>query len=326
MNIHFLTETQDPNIAILQSMLSKQVNLTAGLNVPHESDFEVLIAGRPTAEQLAASQRLQTLFIPFAGLPEQTRQVCLQNPHITVYNLHHNALITAELALALLFSAAKFVVQHDQQLRRNDWTLRYRKAPSSILLSGKTVLLVGYGHIGRRIAEMCAALGMQVVVIRRNPNAQTGHPHGRVFADRQDLIYWLKKTNVLMIACPLTGETRGMIAENELRSMPPGGILVNVGRGAVVDQQSLYQALNDGHLAAAGLDVWYNYPDSEASRSYTAPADYPFQELDQVIMSPHRGGLSRETEMLRMTDLAALLNRMASGADMPPSVDVAAGY
>ena len=129
-----------------------------------------------------------------------------------------------------------------------------------------------------------------------------------------------------MIACPLTDETRGMIAETELRSMPPGGILVNVGRGAVVDQQSLYRALIDGHLAAAGLDVWYNYPDSEADRRHTAPADFPFHELDQVIMSPHRGGLTRETEMLRMTHLADLLNRMASGGDLPPALNVEAGY
>ena len=113
----------------------------------------------PTAAQLAASHELHTLVIPFAGLPEQTRLLCLQNPGIRVFNLHHNALITAELALALLFSAAKFVVQHDQQLRRNDWTLRYREPPSSILLSGKTVLLVGFGHIGRRYSSHVHCIG-----------------------------------------------------------------------------------------------------------------------------------------------------------------------
>ena len=326
MNIHFLTDLQDQNIPILQSMLNKQVKLTAGLTLPQPSDFEVLIAGRPTAEQLTASQELHTLIIPFAGLPEQTRLLCLQNPGIRVFNLHHNALITAELALALLFSAAKFVVQHDQQLRRNDWTLRYREPPSSILLSGKTVLLVGYGHIGRHLAAMCTALGMQVTVIRRSLPAYQAEPSGIKFVDRKHILKWLKKTDVLMIACPLTDETRGMIAETELRSMPTGGILVNVGRGAVVDQQSLYRALIDGHLAAAGLDVWYNYPESQADRSHTAPADFPFNELDQVIMSPHRGGLTRETEMLRMTHLADLLNRLAAGAELPPAVNVSLGY
>ena len=326
MNVHFLTEVQDPNIAILQSMLNKQVKLTAGLTIPHKPDFEVLIAGRPTVEQLTASQELHTLVIPFAGLPEQTRLLCLQNPGIRVFNLHHNALITAELALALLFSAAKFVVQHDQQLRRNDWTLRYAKPPSSILLSGKTMILVGYGHIGRHLAAMCTALGMKVVVIRRSLPPYLEEPPGIKFVDRKDILKWLKKTDILMIACPLTDETRGMIAEAELRSMPPGGILVNVGRGAVVDQHSLYQALIDGHLAAAGLDVWYNYPESEADRSHTAPADFPFNELEQVIISPHRGGLTRETEMLRMTYLADLLNRLATGAELPPAVNVSLGY
>ena len=325
MKIHFLTDSQDQNVKILQSLLNNQAILSTGLTIPPVADFEVLVAGRPTEEQLSVSRSLKYLVIPFAGLPEETRRLCLLNPQINVYNLHHNALITAELALALLFSAAKFVVQHDQQLRRDEWTLRYQ-SPSSILLSGKTVVIVGYGQIGRRVAAMCHVLGMKVIVVRQRITSFSDKTPGLIFEPMQNLSNCLAQAQVLMITCPLTEETRGLIGHKELHDMPPGGILVNVGRGAVVDQAALYQALTEGHLAAAGLDVWYNYPETEADRSHTPPADFPFQDLEQVIMSPHRGGLTRETERLRMEHLADLLNRMATSMELPRSVDVIAGY
>jgi phosphoglycerate dehydrogenase-like enzyme len=103
-------------------------------------------------------------------------------------------------------------------------------------------------------------------------------------------------------------------------------VLVNVGRGPIVDEAALYAALRDGTLYAAGLDVWYNYPADEAARAHTPPSDYPFHELDNVVMSPHRAGSSVETEALRMVHLARLLNAAARGEPMPNRVDLEAGY
>ena len=117
-----------------------------------------------------------------------------------------------------------------------------------------------------------------------------------------------------------------MIGEHELALMPPGGILVNVGRGPVVDPGALYSALRSGQLGAAGLDVWYNYPKSPEERASTPPAEFPFHELDNVVMSPHRGGGSDQTEELRMTHLAAHLNAAARGEPIPNKVDLDAGY
>ena len=116
------------------------------------------------------------------------------------------------------------------------------------------------------------------------------------------------------------------LGEPELRLLPPGSLLVNVARGPVVDQAALYRALLDGHLHAAGLDVWYRYPASPAERSHTPPADFPFHELDNVVMSPHRAGLAVETEALRMQALAELLNAACRGDSVPNRVDVQAGY
>jgi phosphoglycerate dehydrogenase-like enzyme len=119
---------------------------------------------------LQASPNLRILVIPFAGLPEVTRQVLVDFPHLTVYNLHHNAALTAEMALALLLAAAKFIVPSDQALRRNDWRPHYQPPPA-LSLHGKTALILGFGHVGQRIGGACAALGMRILAIRRHPQS-----------------------------------------------------------------------------------------------------------------------------------------------------------
>jgi phosphoglycerate dehydrogenase-like enzyme len=129
-----------------------------------------------------------------------------------------------------------------------------------------------------------------------------------------------------MVCVPLTDETRGSIGERELRLLPEGAVLVNVARGPVVDEDALYEALADGHLHSAGLDVWYRYPGKDGDPENTRPSNRPFEELPNVVMSPHRGGWLHGIEAHRMRDLAALLNALANGTEAPGRVDPAAGY
>jgi phosphoglycerate dehydrogenase-like enzyme len=103
-------------------------------------------------------------------------------------------------------------------------------------------------------------------------------------------------------------------------------VLVNIGRGRIVAEEALYAALRSGQLHAAGLDVWYSYPPDEAARAHHRPSAHPFHELDNVVMSPHRGGAADETARLRMGALAELLNAAARGEPVPNRVDPEAGY
>jgi phosphoglycerate dehydrogenase-like enzyme len=129
-----------------------------------------------------------------------------------------------------------------------------------------------------------------------------------------------------MVTLPLTDETRGLIGEREIGLMPKNSVLVNIGRGPVVEQEALYHALKSGKLHSAGIDVWYNYPPDEEARAHTPPADFPFHELDNIVMSPHRGGGASEVEILRMAHLANLLNAAARGDQIPNQVDLKRGY
>ena len=296
LSVHLLRPPDPTSLAHLRAELHPDIHLTLGPDLSTAGGYQILVAGRPRREHLTASPNLHTLIIPWAGLPEKTRELMLSFPHIAVHNLHHNAVAAAEMAVTLMLAAAKFIVPIDRTFRAHDWTPRYQPNPA-VLLEGKTALILGYGAIGQRVAHLCRALGMRVMAIRR-----------RVTAPSHDVIYppdalhdLLPQANVLIICLPHTPETIGMIGESELALLPPGAILVNVGRGPIVDEAALYHALRDGTLHSAGLDVWYNYPTDEAARSHTAPSTYPFHELDNVVMSPHRAGGADETEMRRMT-------------------------
>jgi phosphoglycerate dehydrogenase-like enzyme len=324
LRVHLLNPPDEPVFHYLREVLDTNVHRTWGPDRSEPADYQVLVAGRPARGDLAASPVLNTLIIPWAGLPEQTREIVTEFPHVAVHNLHHNAAPVAELAMGLLLAAAKFLIPFDRALRTDDWSPRYRPTPAG-LLQGKTALILGYGAIGCRIGQVCRALEMDVIATRRSLTAPERADEGVIYPAAA-LPELLPRANVLIVTLPLTPETEGLIGATELAALPEGAVLVNVGRGAVVEQAALYKALKSGHLLGAGLDVWYRYPQDEESRAQTPPADYPFHELDNVVLSPHRGGSTEETARLRMQHLAHLLNTAAQGESLPNRVDVEAGY
>jgi len=323
LHAHLLRTPEEEHVAYLQARLRSGIEISAGDVLPEPTNYDVLVAGRPERKHIEASPSLRALIIPFAGLPAETRELMLHFPTVSVHNLHHNALATAEMAITLLLAAAKAIIPSDRALRGHDWRPRYGPNPT-VLLSGKTALILGHGAVGSRVGTLCRGLGMRVLATRRSAReAADGfvHPPG-------DLQALLPQADVLIVTLPLTEQTEGLIDRHELALLAPGAILVNVGRGPVVDEAALFAALHEGSLRAAGLDVWYRYPDDVASRSDTAPSSYPFEELDNVVLSPHRAGAGRseEIERTRMAALAAVLNAAADGEPLPNRVDLRAGY
>lgn len=325
LHVHLLQTPQAEDLQRLQPQLDPAVILTTGSDLPDPAEFHVLISGSAKREHLAASPQLHTVIVPWAGIPVALRDLLrVEFPQLALYNLHHNAPPVAELAMALLLAAAKRIVPLDQALRRDDWTPRYEPS-RAMLLEGKTALVLGYGAIGRLVARACRGLGMQVLATRRSPQTASDEYAHEIHSSAA-LPDLLPRVHALIICLPLTPETEGLLGEKELRLLPAGAVLVNIGRGPIVQEQALYEALRDGHLGAAGLDVWYNYPQDEESRSQTPPSNYPFHELDNVVLSPHRGGSTMETGRLRMAALAELLNALARGEEPANRVDLQRGY
>jgi phosphoglycerate dehydrogenase-like enzyme len=320
MHIHLLRPPEPPALEILQDSLDKSLSLTMGEIQEEHKGAQILVAGRPSREQITAFPGLQALIVPWTGIPPETMELIREFPNLTLHNLHHNAAPTAEMAVSLLLAAAKRVLPFDRELRANDWSLRYQP-PETILLAGKKALILGYGEIAKRVGRILESMEVEVDFIRR----MTQEKEEGVYPPSA-LESLLPGADFLILALPLTEETEGWIGERELHLLPSSAVLVNVARGKIIDEAALYKALSEKWIFGAGLDVWFNYPGKRELRNNTPPGEYPWHTLDNLVLSPHRGALVRETESLRMRHLAELLNQAARGLPVPNRVDPDLGY
>ncbi|MGE0709117.1 MAG: NAD(P)-dependent oxidoreductase [Planctomycetota bacterium] len=323
LRVHILHAPQPREMARLRRRLGARVELDAGPRLAEPASFQVLVGGRFSAAELEASPALEAVIVPFAGVPEDTLRLLAGYPRLTLHNLHHNAAATAEGALALLLAAAKRLLPADRALRAGDWRARYRDR-EGLVLAGRTALVVGLGAVGVRVARALRALGLRVVGVRRDGARACAEAEEVVGAERLDEL--LPRAEVLVLCCPCTAETQGLLDARRLALLPAGAILVNVGRGGLVAEEPLYRALRAGRLGAAGLDVWWRYPEAEDDRELTLPSALPFHELENVVMSPHRAGHGEGVEPARMDALAELLERRLAGEPLPNRVDLARGY
>lgn len=324
VKVHIQYGPKPEHLAALRERLHPEIQLTVGDGPPRPADFEILVHGFPSRADVAASPKLRALIVPWAGVPIETLDLMRTFPGIPLHSLHYNVGPTAEMAIALLLAAAKMIVPFDRNFRRHRWASPFQDTPGGVALEGKTALILGYGRVGRRVASTCRTLGMHVMATRQHPEPA---PPDEVYAP-EALPSLLPNAHALILCAPHTPRTDGLIGEKELALLPPDTVLVNVVRGAIVQEDALYRALKARRLFAAGLDVWYRYP-TEAERELgvaAAPSSFPFQDLDNVVMSPHRAGWSNETEIARSVHLAALLNAAARGQPMPHRIDTHSGY
>lgn len=182
---------------------------------------------------------------------------------------------TAEHAVALLMAVAKRVMVGDVYLR-NDRTIPREEMIGTELL-GRTLGVVGYGRIGRRVAEICA-LGLRMNVLVYDPYINLNQATPERVTLTSDLDGLLRQANFVTVHVPLMPNTRHFIGERELRLMAKGSYLINASRGPVVDEAALIRILQEGHLAAAGLDVFDPEPPLP---------DNPLLKMRNVVVTPH---------------------------------------
>jgi D-3-phosphoglycerate dehydrogenase len=191
------------------------------------------------------------------------------------------AVTVAEYAVGQMLNLARRLPAIDQALRGSGWPAARQLSDGATDLGGKTLVVVGMGSIGHALARICAAgFGMRVLGVRRSPAPDPD------LVRHVPLAQALPQADYLVLACPLTPQTRGLIGAAELALLKPGARLVNVARGPVVDEAALVEALRSGRLAGAALDVFATQP---------LPADSPLRALPNVLLSPHLAGMTQES-------------------------------
>ena len=188
-----------------------------------------------------------------------------------------NAFAVAEHAIALMLAVARKIPRIDREMRTGAW-------PREMLtqLYGKTLAVFGTGAIGARVAELGRGLGMTVLAWSARGNADRLRAFGVATAAKEDI---LRRADVVTLHLRLTPETRGFIGPREFALMNPGAILVNTGRGALVDRDALLDALANGRIAGAGLDVFHDEPLKSGD---------PLLDLPNTVLSPHNAGQTPE--------------------------------
>lgn len=282
-------------------------------------DVRILVDGDPP-EALLDSPALRHVIVPYAGIRPGVRRRLSERPHLTLHNSHFNADFVAQHAFALLMACAARVGRYDAALRRGDWG--DRDGPESIHLAGGEALLLGYGAIGRALAPMLEGVGMRVVAFRRSPDPEARDPRE---VGRDGLHDALGRARAVLVSLPDTDETRGILDEAALASLPQDALLVNVGRGRVIDEDALWRSLEGGRLAGVGLDVWWRYPEDDEARRSTLPSRRPFHLHPDVLLSPHRANAVAGWREASARDVLETLSALADGGDRN-RVDTTAGY
>ncbi len=321
--------TDRPDIRLV---FPESVEAEALLALAPEAD--VMVGWRPTRALLEAAPGLRLFINPGVGVQHLlptfrdlvARRRAEDRPFPHLANGHGNTYFTAQHAVALLLALTNRLVEHHNWMREGRWRKGDADA-ASIPLRGRRLGLLGYGAIGRKVHRFLAGFDIDFAILRRDWSRQSDPlPTEASRFGPEALGDFLDAVDILIVALPLTEETEGLIGAEELDRLGPRGLLVNVARGPVIDEQALYRALSERRIAAAAIDVWYDYqpePD-EAGRRY--PAHQPFHRLDNVLLSPHRAA-SPMDDLPRWDEVIDNLRRLADGrTDLRNLVDLERGY
>lgn len=274
-------------------------------------DAEVVVAGKLGGDVLRCAARLRLIHCPGAGY--EGIELAAVPSGVVVANVFEHESGMAEFVMMQLLALTRDLSRLDRTIRSGDWSMSsVTGADPGPEMGGRTIGIVGYGRIGREVARLARCFRLRVLAATR-----TARPGDRdsvdtlVGIDRLDWV--MAESDYAVVATPLSPETRGLIGARQLRLLGPGGFLINVARGPIVDERALYEALRDRTIAGAAIDTWYRYPSRPDERRPVG--DFPFTELDNLLMTPHVAGWTVPTMVRRWEILADNIKRVARGED-----------
>ncbi len=276
--------------------------------LPLARSADVLLGMKVSEKMLDNCPQLKLIQTPSAGV-EKLPLFLLKQKGVLLCNSHSNGYYVAEYAASLVLGLAKKInfPNQDPQL------------PGS--LRGKVVSVLGYGKIGKQVCAFLRPFGCRLMVFRLHLG-KDGEEEAEINFS-SDLAKVLPQADYIVVTLPLTSSTKGLLGEKEFALMKNSACLINVGRGPVIDQEALYKALSERRIRAAAIDVWYDDFVKEANM-VTYSAKYPFEELDNIILSPYRAALVEGAPHL--DDVIKNLRLFATTRGVINVVDLEQGY
>ena len=258
----------------------------------------VIIANMPFKDEvIAASDSLKFIDVAFTGV-DHVGLAAAKEKGIAVSNASgYSNEAVAELAAGMVLSIYRNMREVEARAR----SLGTKDGLVGSEVRGKTVGIVGLGKIGTRSAEIFHALGAKIVSTSRSVHADAPD-----YVEQTDLENLLKVSDIVLLHVPLNDSTRGLIGEKELKLMKPSAVLINVARGPVVDSRALAKALQEGEIAAAGIDVFDTEP--------PLPADDPLLSAPNTLLTPHVAFATKESMTLRAEIVFDNLDAWMKGA------------
>lgn len=274
------------------------------------ADAHVLVGPELTPAMAQAAPHLRLVHVAGAGT-DRVDPAALR-PGVVVANTFHHERSIAEYVVWAAIDLRRDLHRADTALRGGRWrsSVHDRRLPQTETLEAARVGFVGFGHIGAAAWRVLSAFGSTGCAVTGSGRLDAASAGLTWAGGSDDLPRLLDESDVVVVCAPLNGATRGMIGAPELALLGADGVLVNVARGPVVQEQPLYEALAEGRIRGAALDVWYSYPGPDGT---ARPSAYPFEALDNVLMTPHLSGVTRQTFLGRLADIADNVTALADG-------------
>jgi len=292
---------RDAEISLLPDVLATDADRRAYVQAD-------AIIGVKFDASLPQPAQLKLFHVPGAGY--DMVDLSLLPASAAVCNCFGHEQAIAEYVMSALLARQIPLADADRRLRQGDWTY-WAGAPERVHgeIAGKTVGLLGFGHIGKAVAARAKAFEMQVHVANRSPVPASALLDRAFTLDQLAAFYG--SVDFVVVSIPLTNETKGIVGAAAFAAMRPDAVVINVARGPVIDEQALYDALKGGRIGGAIIDTWYRYP--QPGDVATLPAQLPFHELSNVLMTPHMSGWTNGTIRRRQAVIAGNIRRRFSG-------------
>lgn len=303
---------------IVQSELSVKSMLEYG------KDVEIIASVRVPGEYIQRASNLRMIQTFGAGIDRVDLDAVKERGDIIVCNNHVNSAEVAEYAISLLFTVAKNIIPSDRELRIGNWIHRWGGPVPNLEIREKKLLIIGLGHIGADIAKRLKSFEVTITAVTRSGTSSNDDFVDQVVSI-DELQSHVKDADFVILSLPLTDESTGLVNRDFLSWMKPTSILVNISRAQIIDELALYDALKEKRIHGAGIDVWWRYP-TKWRGTAIPPADVPFHELDNIVISPHRAAYSEHIERELYLFAAENILRFIRGETPQNRIDVERGY